>query len=221
MEMILKDTTRRYWIICILMALILVSGETHATHIRAGEIRVERISATSLTYRFTVIAIRDSGGGQVPFGLGNFSFGDGRVIENIRDVFERRAVDDNGNPIVTSFEITDLGDDLELNVFVVEHTYPSASPSYLIGYREENRNEGVLNLANSVNTAFFIDAQLRIDPIFGINNSPVMTVLPIDRGGQFVAFFHNPGAFDPDGDSLSYQLVVPQQIGRASCRERV
>mgnify|MGYP001799385817 CR=1 FL=1 len=211
MEMILKDTTRRYWIICILMALILVSGETHATHIRAGEIRVERISATSLTYRFTVIAIRDSGGGQVPFGLGNFSFGDGRVIENIRDVFERRAVDDNGNPIVTSFEITDLGDDLELNVFVVEHTYPSASPSYLIGYREENRNEGVLNLANSVNTAFFIDAQLRIDPIFGINNSPVMTVLPIDRGGQFVAFFHNPGAFDPDGDSLSYQLVVPQQ----------
>ncbi|MEL7146764.1 MAG: gliding motility-associated C-terminal domain-containing protein, partial [Bacteroidota bacterium] len=211
MKMILKSIARRSWITGLVAVLLLVSNELYATHIRAGEIRIQRISATSLTYRFTVVAIRDSGGGQVPFGLGNFSFGDGRVIENVRDVAQRGVRDENGDLIVKSFEVTDLGDEQELNVFVVEHTYPSASPSYTLGYREENRNEGVLNLANSVNTAFFIDAELRIDPIFGINNSPVMTVLPIDRGGQFVAFFHNPGAFDPDGDSLSYKLVVPQQ----------
>lgn len=198
-------------IIGLTMLFSAVSGDLWATHIRAAEITMERISTSSLTYRFTVTAIRDSGGGQVPFGLGDFSFGDGRVIENIRNTFDSRAVDENGELIVKSFEITSIGDDLELNVFVVEHTYPSAAPSYLIGYREENRNEGILNIANSVNTSFYVESQLRIDPIFGINNSPVMTVLPIDRGGQFIAFFHNPGAFDPDGDSLSYKLTTPKQ----------
>lgn len=211
MDIKLNRIAKNLLSICLIFAFSLVSGDLWATHIRAAEITIERISTSSLTYRFTVTAIRDSGGGQVPFGLGDLSFGDGRIIENIKNTFDTRAVDQNGDLIVKSFDIDRIGDDLELNVFVVEHTYPSASPSYLIGYREENRNEGILNIANSVNTSFYVESQLRIDPIFGINNSPVMTVLPIDKGGQFVAFFHNAGAFDPDGDSLSYVLTVPKQ----------
>jgi hypothetical protein len=34
-------------------------------------------------------------------------------------------------------------------------------------------------------------------------------VPPIDRACTGIAWFHNPGAYDPDGDSLSYELVVP------------
>ena len=47
----------------------------------------------------------------MPFGLGDFSFGDGRVIENIRNTFDSRAVDQNGEFVVKSFEITSIGDD--------------------------------------------------------------------------------------------------------------
>jgi len=191
----------------------LIANKSWATHIRAAQIEIERISTSTLTYRFTMTAIRDSGGGQVRFGLGNFSFGDGRVIENVRGIADDEDI--AGIPIedriIKRFDVIDLGNDQELNIFVVEHTYPSASPSYIVGYQEENRNEGILNIGNSVNTAFYIESQVRIDPIFGINNSPVLTVLPIDMGGQFVQFSHNPGAFDPDGDSLSYILTTPMQ----------
>ena len=38
-----------------------------------------------------------------------------------------------------------------------------------------------------------------------------LTVPPIDGGCVGARFVHNPGAFDPDGDSLSYRLVVPLQ----------
>ena len=34
---------------------------------------------------------------------------------------------------------------------------------------------------------------------------------PIDLACPGVAFFHNPGAFDPDGDSLSFELIVPKK----------
>src|SRR5258706_13703651 len=65
-------------------------------------------------------------------------------------------------------------------------------------------------MVNSVDTPFFIQTQINIDPLL-CDNLPVLLVPPIDQGCTGVAWIHNPGAYDPDGDSLSYELFVPKQ----------
>jgi gliding motility-associated-like protein len=42
----------------------------------------------------------------------------------------------------------------------------------------------------------------------GLNSSPVLTIAPIDLAAVGQTFFHNPGAIDADGDSLSYELTI-------------
>ena len=39
----------------------------------------------------------------------------------------------------------------------------------------------------------------------------IRAIPPIDNGIVGIRYIHNPGAFDPDGDSLSYELVIPLQ----------
>ncbi|HMP98676.1 MAG TPA: gliding motility-associated C-terminal domain-containing protein, partial [Cyclobacteriaceae bacterium] len=62
-----------------------------------------------------------------------------------------------------------------------------------------------------VDTRFYVETTIFIDPFLGCNDSPVLLVPPIDLACTGVAWFHNPGAFDPDGDSLSFELTIPKQ----------
>jgi gliding motility-associated-like protein len=47
-----------------------------------------------------------------------------------------------------------------------------------------------------------------VNPSIGNNNTPVLLNPPYDKAAVGYRFIHNPGAFDPDGDSLSYNLTV-------------
>lgn len=93
--------------------------------------------------------------------------------------------------------------------FKTTHTYSGAG-AYTISYTEENRNEGILNVESSINTPLTTETYIFIESS-RCNSSPSLTVAPIDRACKGVVFFHNPGAVDPDDDSLSYQLVTPKQ----------
>ena len=66
----------------LILSIILLAGvkQVNATHIRAGEIIVERISTQSLTFRITIIGYTDTGS-TVEFGGGRLEFGDGTVID--------------------------------------------------------------------------------------------------------------------------------------------
>ncbi len=174
-----------------LASSILLCTSLYATHIRAVEISYRQLSGQGRTYEFTVTAIRDTGS-SIPFGQGVFDFGDGETQE--------------GFEISTNI----IGEELELNVFKVTHTYPF-NGVFIASYREENRNEGILNMTNSVQTPFYAETGVYTDFVMGNNNSPVFTVLPIDKGATGIKFQHIPGAYDPDGDSLSYQLTTPKQ----------
>ena len=165
--------------------------ESLATHIRASEIRVRRISAFSLTYEITVIAYRDTGS--------DIQFGGGVLFV--------------GNDEIQGFDVEPeitLGDEIGFNQFKVEYTFPGPGV-FTVGYREENRNEGVLNMFNSVETPFYVETQIVVDPIFGQNDSPILLAPPIDRGAVGSRFIHNPAAVDPEGDSLAYRLIIPRQ----------
>jgi gliding motility-associated-like protein len=93
-----------------------------------------------------------------------------------------------------------------VNEYVTTHTYPGPG-SYYISMQDPNRNAGGLNMSNSGDQVFYIHSLLIISTFLGSNSSPVLTFPPIDNGCMGECFFHNPGAYDVDGDSLSYELT--------------
>lgn len=185
-----------------LFLLFLIAGLTPswATHIRAGEIIAERVSSQNLTYKITVVGYTDTRS-SVIFGPGTIQFGDGRQVELQTE---------------SDFSLVEsLGNQIEKNTFVITHTFQGPG-TYTIRFQEFNRNDKTLNMDNSVDTPFYVETQITIDPFIGVNNSPVLTIPPVDNGAVNVRFIHNPGAFDPDGDSLAYELDIPKQAFQRS-----
>lgn len=181
-----------------LASIALVIGlavSAYATHLRAGEIIVERESCNSLTFRITITVFTNTINTNVLFGGEDdwLDFGDGIRIR----------VPETPNTLRP-----DLGVGIATASFTTLHTY-SGFQAYTISYSEPNRNEGVVNMDGSVNTRFYIETKIIVDPFLGCNNTPKLLIPPIDRACTGVAWFHNPGAYDPDGDSISYELVIP------------
>lgn len=100
-----------------------------------------------------------------------------------------------------------LGDDCVLNTYQTIHNYASTG-TYIISMEDANRNYGVVNVPNSVMVPMHIETELIINPFLGYNNSPQLLNPPLDRGCVGKLYLHNPSAYDPDGDSLSYRLVT-------------
>ncbi|MEM8893975.1 MAG: gliding motility-associated C-terminal domain-containing protein, partial [Bacteroidota bacterium] len=180
----------------LLLSLLCLRHVSYSTHIRAGEIIARRVSNSSLTYEFTIIGYTDTRS-TVVFAGGEVDFGDGTIIPILEDeVFFQETID--------------IGDEIAVNTFKIEHTF-QAPGVYTIRYREFNRNAGIVNMDNSVDTPFYVETQIRIDPSAGLNNTPVLLAPPVDKGAVGARYIHNPAAFDPDGDSLSYHVVIPRQ----------
>lgn len=93
------------------------------------------------------------------------------------------------------------------NVYIAQHTFPGAG-TYEIVVQDPNRNLGVKNIPNSVNVIFSVKTTITINPSIGHNSTPILLNPPIDRAALNQIFIHNPAAFDPDGDSISYKLTV-------------
>ncbi len=97
-------------------------------------------------------------------------------------------------------------DYIRKNIYIGQHTYAGYS-TYKISLEDPNRNEGILNIPYSVNVPFFVETELVINPFLGFNSSPVLLNPPIDNACIYEPYIHNPGAYDVDGDSLSYRLI--------------
>jgi len=175
----------------LLFLFIFSAPQLFATHIRAGEITAERISNTSLRYRFTVTVYTDNDS-PVDDPQATLFFGDG--TQATVDRFERRNIANNSS----------------VNIYIFEHTFPGPG-EYRITYTQVNRNGGVLNMTQSDQTPFSVETVLLIDPFVGLNSTPKLTVAPLDLACVGQRYTHNAGAFDPDGDSLSYRLTIPKR----------
>ena len=180
--------------------VILFSGlinHSDATHIRAGEITVERTDCVGLTFRITITGWVDLES-TVEFGGGEIDFGDGSSAVNLRQGEARLVLEQ------------DLGNMVGIVQFEIYHTFP-ANGVYTLSYLEANRNAGILNMNNSVETTFYIETLIIIDPFLGCNNTPVLLIPPVDDACVGAIFFHNPGAWDADGDSISYEITIPKR----------
>ena len=103
--------------------------------------------------------------------------------------------------------LQNLGEDYTLNVYKQIHNY-SSSGTYTISMEDANRNFGVIIVPNSVMVPMHIETELDINPFLGYNNSVQLLNAPVDKGCVGKLYLHNPSAYDPDGDSLSYRLVT-------------
>jgi gliding motility-associated-like protein len=99
-----------------------------------------------------------------------------------------------------------LGDDVRLNIYRGQHTYQSPG-FYTLAMQDLNRNGGIANIPGSINVPFYITTVINVNPALGPNSSPVLLNPPIDDGCINRKFIHNPGVWDPDGDSISYSLI--------------
>lgn len=201
----MKRTIIRLLSLTLLLFCVLPSA--WATHNRAGEIIVETVPDADgncgLTVKATIITYTKTSSVDADRDSLTICWGD--------DNCERVArMNGAGSPP----EGERLENDIKFNIYMATHTYTGPS-TYTISFEDPNRNAGVINVnfPNSVSIPFYVENVFSLfNPVFsGCNNSPVLQVPPIDFACTGEIFTHNPGAYDIDGDSLSYELAVPKQ----------
>src|SRR6478609_2740854 len=149
-------------VITLLALCSLLPLRSSATHLRAGEITVRRESCTSLTFIITITAYTNTAS-PIIFSQSNsglLTFGDG--------AFHRPPEQQNQVR-------NDLGSSIGVVSYSIAHSFPGPG-RYVIGYLEANRNGGILNMTNSIETRFYVETVIIIDPFLGCDNSPVLLV---------------------------------------------
>ncbi|MEZ4740058.1 MAG: gliding motility-associated C-terminal domain-containing protein [Flavobacteriales bacterium] len=165
-----------------------------ATHNRAGEIIVCRVG-NSNTYRITIIThTKLSAPADRPELAINY--GDSPIWDTIPRTL-----------------ITDTPDqDLRRSEYVTEHVYVGPGV-YILAIDDQNRNGGVINIPGSIGQSFSVSTRLVISPVTGGNCSVRFLNSPIQDACLNQTWVHNPAAYDPDGDSLSYEPAVCLGLG--------
>jgi gliding motility-associated-like protein len=161
-----------------------------ATHQRAAEITFRHLSG--LTYEITLTSYTNTLS----------------PVNNARNYLTINWGDGTSD-LIPRVQTIFLPDTIRYNKYVGQHTFPGPSSSaYVISCEDPNRNLGIMNIPNSVNIPMYIYSELTISPYITYDNSPILLVPPVDNACVDEPFYHNPGAYDPDGDSLSYKLVT-------------
>jgi len=158
----------------------------HATHNRAGEITLTQID--ELTYEIHITT---------------FTY---TLSQADRPELEVQW-GDNTFSKAPRVELVKLPNFYQKNTYISQHTFPGPGV-YEIVVQDPNRNDGVKNIPNSVNVIFSVKTTILINPDLGSNSTPVLLNPPIDRAAFGQVFIHNPAAYDPDGDSISYKLTI-------------
>lgn len=159
-----------------------------ATHNRAGEIIVCHMGG--LLYEVTIIThTKLSAPADRPELI--LDWGDGSPLDTI----PRSAM------------IDDPARDLRRNEYVATHLYTGPG-SFTLQFDDQNRNGGVINVPNSIAQSFCVQTNITITPTTGHNCSARFANSPIQDACLNQTWIHNPAAYDPDGDSLSYEPAI-------------
>jgi len=174
------------------IVVLLSACGVQATHNRAGEIRIEYLGGLTVRAIITTYSVPppDSQADRPELEI---RWGDGTL-----DTIPR--VNGGGNGVI-------ILPGIKKNIYISVHTYPSTS-TYKISMEDPNRNAGINNIPNSVNVPFYIETEITLSAFSGASSTPILLNPPIDNACVGRRYEHNPGAYDPDGDSLSYELTA-------------
>ena len=168
------------------LACLTICLNSHANHVRTGEITYRHISG--YTYEFTVTMF---------FNYSSVASLQGQSLQISWGDFQTDRI-----PRI-SYEI--LPDDIVKSVYRMQKTFPGQG-IYTVILEDMDRR----NFINYQNTqSFSIKTIIRIDPNLGHRNSPHFNAYPLGNATAWQRFVYNSFAEFTGGDSLTYELVVP------------
>jgi gliding motility-associated-like protein len=185
-----------YRFLSIVIVVFILKTDLYATHNRAGEITFAQkgpltIEATITLYTKTSSVAADRDSVEIFWGDGTSQF----------------LVRANGWGFPQP-------NDIKISYYVGTHTYPSRG-TYTLSMFDPNRIAGIrnINFPDSESVPFYLETTFTLlNPQFqGDNNSAILLQPPIDVGCVGQIFRHNPNVYDPDGDSIAYELIIPLQ----------
>jgi gliding motility-associated-like protein len=185
--------------IAALFVLLITGGQLFATHNIAGEITIRCIGSNQ--YEATVTTYTNSASPADRCEL-VVDWGDGTerlANRTLGPIGSCPSPATMGIPLGVNYPNT------QVNYYKSVHTYSGAG-TYNVSIKDPNRVAGILNIPNSVNVPFYLQTTITVDPFIGCNSTPTLTNIPLDKACRGKCFYHNPGAIDPDGDSLSYKI---------------
>jgi hypothetical protein len=162
---------------------IFIAVTVSATHLKGGYIRIEHQGG--LTYNIIVEVFTNTVNTQVLFGGEDdiLDFGDGTSIL----VPERANIEIYPGTAIAQFQVL--------------HTYSSAN-QYIVTYSEPNRNEGIINIDNSVNTRFYLESSFYADPFIEYA-SPIFLTAPVFEAPLGGSYSFGITAVDPNDYALN------------------
>lgn len=186
----------------LLLLIAILPLSLWATHNRSGEMTYRQIGQNTIELTITTYTKTSGQSAQADRDRLAVNWGDGSPEEDI---------------LRTNF--VTIFNDIQENVYVGTHSYPGANPTpgqpYVISMQDPNRNDNILNIngGNSVNVLFYLQTEVFLfnPSFFGFNSSPILLEKPVDFGVVGQVFQHTPNGFDPDGDSVAYELITNMQ----------
>jgi gliding motility-associated-like protein len=184
-----------------LFCLVFASPLLKATHNIAGEITVKCLGGNQ--YEVTIATYTNT---QSPADRCELTVFWGDNTSSIASRYNGPSTGICTFPVTDGFDLGTSGyPNTKQNLYHATHYYPGAG-DYTLYIIDPNRVAGIDNIPNSVNVPFYLQTKISIDPSIGCNSTPVLTTIPLDKACVGHCFYHNPGAVDPDGDSLSYRI---------------
>lgn len=198
-------------IISILCCLCLINEVVHASHNLAGQITYKYLAPN--TYEITLTTYTD------PFARGvDRCNADieiwGKQGNSFIKIHTIQKIPRENGPAGNCESPEKMGvfirPKIKKNIYRTVFTF-NGPGIFALRYFDIARVDNVKNMNNSGATAFYVETLLFNNPFIGINNSPLLLNDPLDDACTNKLWTHNPGAYDPDGDSLSFSLIPCQQ----------
>ena len=179
-----------------------------ATHNRAGEITYTQVGSSPFTFEFTLTTYTNVGPTvQADRCELTFYFGDGDSCTASRINGPSGSCQGNAKMGEIIVQASGQQGGIKKNIYKCVHTYTGGG-IFTVSVSDPNRNDGIINIPNSVNVPFYVQTVVTISPFLGPNSGAVLYNPPIDNACICKRFIHNPNAIDPDNDSLSYKLGI-------------
>jgi hypothetical protein len=166
---------------------------SHATHLRCGDISIKRIEGFSYNITLNVYTNLSS---PIKFGEGVLSFGDGSPNQI--------------TPTQENSNRPDLGSNIGFVSYSIVHQFPKGR--FKVTYTEPNLTFGIININNSVERRFYLEALIVVDDNFD-SSLPEFSVPPIFKSIINQEYTFSSAAISLQDRSLFYELINPLEPG--------
>lgn len=186
-----------------------------ATHLVSAEIRLDKKpSVSSRTYDvvLTLFYLKASVEGQnVPLDVDSSRIDVRDAGRNIlesfyisRDLSQNEVIDNGFSELVVK------------RVFVGQYTFAATNTSIILSYTGDQRRSGIENITDRPGLGdweVYVETFVFVDGSATGNSTPELTTPPLGLAAKGQPYTYDIAAIDPEGDSLSYELVQLRYIG--------